>query len=56
MLLYLSSSIYIFAVLKISLPYFSVVGIYRGGTVCGYKIIDSKNSTSVSLGSNRVVV
>ena len=54
--LYLSSFIYIFAVLKISLPYFSVVGIYKGGTVQGYKITNNKNSTSVPLGSGGVVV
>jgi hypothetical protein len=29
----LSSFIYIFTVLEISLPHFSVVGIYRGETV-----------------------
>ena len=54
--LYLSSFIYIFAVLEISLPYFSVVGIYKGGTVWGYKVIYSKNPTSIYLGSSRLAV
>ena len=47
---------YIFTVLEISLPYFSVVGICRGGTVCKYKVIDGKDSTSIPSGSGRVVV
>ena len=54
--LYLSSSVYIFTILKISLPYFSVVGIYRGETVYKYKITDSENSTSIPPGSSKVVV
>ena len=32
-----------------------MVGIYRGGTVWGYKIINNKNSTGIPLGSNRVI-
>ena len=56
MLLYLSSSVYIFTILEISLPYFSVVGICRGGTVYGYKITNSKNSTNIPLGSGKVII
>ena len=56
MLLYLSSFIYIFAVLKISLFYFSVISICRGGTVWGYKVTNNKDFTSIPLGSSRVVV
>ena len=47
---------YIFTILEISLPYFSVVGIYRGGTVWGYRVTDSKDSTNVPPGSSGVVV
>ena len=47
---------YIFAVLEISLPYFSVVSIYRGGMVWGCGVTDSKGPTSVLLDSGRVVV
>ena len=54
--LYLSSSIYIFAALEISLPHPSVVGICGGETVCGYKVAYSKGPTGVSLNSSRVVV
>ena len=56
MLLYLSSSVYIFAILEISLPYFSVVGIYRGETVWKYKITDNKDFTNIPPGSSGVVV
>ena len=56
MLLYLSSSVYIFTILEISLPYFSVVGIYRGGTVQGYKVTDNKDFTNIPLGSSKVVI
>ena len=47
---------YIFAALEISLPYFSVVGIYKGETVWGYKVANNKDFTSVPLGSSGVVV
>ena len=47
---------YIFAALEISLPYLSVVGIYRGGTVWGCKVMDNKGPTSIPLNSGRVVV
>ena len=47
---------YIFTILEISLPYFSIVGIYRGGTVYKYKVIDSKDFTNIPLGSGRVIV
>ena len=54
--LYLSSFIYIFAALKISLPYLSVVGIYRGGTVWGYRVAYSEGLAGVSLDNGRVIV
>ena len=47
---------YIFTVLEISLPYFGVVGIYRGGTVYRYRVIYSEGPISVPLDSGRVVV
>ena len=47
---------YIFAILEISLPYPSVVGIYGGGTVCGCGVAYSKGPTSVPLDSGGVVV
>ena len=47
---------YIFAVLEISLPYFSIVGIYRGETVYKYKITDNKDSTNIPLNSGKVIV
>ena len=56
MLLYLSSFVYIFTVLEISLPYLSVVSICRGETVWGYKIANNKNFTSIPLGSGGVIV
>jgi len=56
MLLYLSSSVYIFTALEISLPYPGVVGIYRGGTVCGCGVAYSKGPTGISLDSGRVIV
>ncbi len=56
MLLYLSSSIYIFAVLEISLLYPSVVSIYRRGTVWGYRVAYSEGPTSVPLDSSKVIV
>ena len=54
--LYLSSSVYIFTILKISLLYPSMVGIYRGGIVWGYKIAYNKNPTSIYLSSNKLAV
>ena len=56
MLLYLSSSVYIFTTLEISLPYPSVVGICGGGTVYRYKVAYNKGPTGVSLDSSKVVV
>ena len=56
MLLYLSSSIYIFAALEISLPHPGVVGICGGGTVCGCGVAYNEGPTSVSLNSSGVVV
>ena len=56
MLLYLSFSVYIFTVLEISLPYFSVVGIYGGETVWGYGVIYSKGPTSIPLDSSKLTV
>ena len=47
---------YIFTVLEISLPYLSVVGIYRGGMVWGYKVVYSKNPASIYLDSSRLAV
>ena len=54
--LYLSSFVYIFATLEISLPYFGVVGIYRGGTVWGYGVVYSKGLANVFLDSGGVIV
>ena len=54
--LYLSFFVYIFTVLKISLPHPGVVGIYRGGMVWGYRVTYSKDPTSVYLDSNRLAV
>ena len=56
MLLYLSSSVYIFAVLEISLPHPGVVGIYRGGTVYGCGVVYGEGPIGVSLDSGGVVV
>jgi hypothetical protein len=56
MLLYLSSSVYIFTVLEISLPHSSVVGIYRGGTVWGYRVAYSEDLTSIYLDSGKLAV
>jgi len=56
MLLYLSSSIYIFTALEISLPHPNVVSIYRGGTVYRYRVAYSEGPTSISLDSGGVVV
>ena len=47
---------YIFAVLEISLPYPGVVGIYRGGMVCGCGVVYSEGPTGVPLDSGGVVV
>ena len=47
---------YIFTVLEISLPYFSVVSIYRRGMVWGCGVMDGKSPTSVPLNSGKVVV
>ena len=47
---------YIFAVLEISLPYPSVVGIYRGETVWGCEIMYSKDPTGVPLDGGRLAV
>ena len=54
--LYLNSSVYIFTVLEISLPYPGVVSIYKGGTVYGCGVVYSKGPTSVSLDSGGVIV
>jgi len=54
--LYLSSFIYIFAALEISLPYPSIVSIYRRGAVWGRRVIYSKGPTSVPLDSGGVIV
>ena len=54
--LYLSSSIYIFAALEISLPYPGVVGIYKGGIVYRCGVVYSKGPTSVLLKSGGVIV
>ena len=56
MLLYLSSFVYIFTVLEISLPHFNMVGIYRGEMVQGYKVINNKDFTNIPLDSGKVVV
>ena len=56
MLLYLSSSIYIFAALEISLPYPGVVSIYRGEMVWGCEIAYSKDPTGILLDSGRLAV
>jgi len=56
MLLYLSSSIYIFTALEISLPHFSIVGIYRRGAVWGRGVTYGKGPTSVPLDSSGVIV
>ena len=56
MLLYFSSFVYIFIVLEISLPYPGMVGIYRGGTVWGYRVVYSKGPIGVFLNSSKVVV
>jgi len=56
MLLYLSSSIYIFTTLEISLPYPSIVSIYRREVVWGRGVTYSKSPTSVPLNSGRVIV
>ena len=47
---------YIFAVLEIFLPYFSVVGIYRGKMVWGCEVIYGENPTGVSLDGGRLAV
>jgi len=54
--LYLSSSIYIFATLEISLPYPSMVGICGGGTIWGYGVVYSKGLANVFLDSGGVIV
>jgi len=54
-LLYLSSLIYIFAALEISLPYPNVINIYRGGMVWGYGVVFSENPAYIPP-NNRVIV
>ena len=54
--LYLSSSVYIFAVLEISLPYPGIVNIYRGEMVWGCGVTYNKDPTSVLLNNSRVIV
>jgi hypothetical protein len=54
--LYLSSSVYIFAILEISLPHPGVVGIYRGKTVWGRRVVYSEDPTSVCLDNGRLTV
>ena len=54
--LYLSSSVYIFAALEISLPHPGVVGICGRETVCGYGVAYGEGPTGVPLNSGGVVV
>ena len=54
--LYLSSFVYIFIALEISLPYPGVVNIYGEGIVWGCGIAYSENPTGVPSGNGRFTV